>query len=271
MRKPRGDYEHGTNVDYAFPVSLQPVFTKDGNIVPTVRAVVREDDQRPISSVSDKFTLIPHEEVVTVAQNFLATLGPNPETIFTLTNDGAVLMCTCTFKDKTFTVGGTDHKVGDPIGLRVHIENAYNGTKCLRFKIGGINISCLNGMVAFEDFFNISIRHTGSYNLDFPEAGEVFDAFKAKCSGWDSYGKIMLNPNTYGDYVLKANEEYVIPEKLSKALVTNAAPERSVWQLYNDFTYYVTHDSKASPVGKVNKLNRIDKWFSQNFSVGAVH
>ena len=143
---------------YAFPVELQNVFTKTGKVVPRRKAVVRTDDDKVIGSVSDRYKIFKHEDVMNQADSYISNMG-KPEKKCYLTQDGASLTAEYTFRDTSLKIGD-NAGMGDVVGLRVYVQNSYNGKGALRFRIGAMVVKCLNGMVLPEDKFSLTYRHT---------------------------------------------------------------------------------------------------------------
>ena len=57
-----------------FPVTFQPVFHEgpDGHkLIPTRRAIVREDSGQAIAVVSDRYTLVPHTRILDLVEDAL--------------------------------------------------------------------------------------------------------------------------------------------------------------------------------------------------------
>lgn len=253
----KATYETGAAVRYDFPVSLQPGYTKDGKEIPRLRTVVREDTNQPISYVSSKFTLVPHKEVMDAADSFVKQFG-KPKVTFTLRNSGASLLGEYFFQDNTQAVA-----LNDLVGLRVFIENAYNASRSLIIKIGGMRLKCFNGQAIAGSFFEFKQRHTGEVSLEFPDPDDVFNAFKLATTRWKELKQRELSPKDYTLYAEKAVEEHII----QKPVLSNLCREKdqTAWGLYNDFTYHISHESKAKAFGKIARQERVDKWFSKEF------
>jgi len=252
----RQQYETGESVNYDFPVNLQPMYLQTGELVPRAKAVVREDTMEPIATVSSQYRLIPHKQVMDEARDFIHSFG-EPEISYTLVKNGAVLVAQCTYREHAIEVG-----VGESVGLRVYIENSYNATKSLCFKIGALNLVCLNGMVLSQDFFERSYRHVGDCKIEFPETSEMLETFQEQGNRWKRYNEDTFKDGVYDKMLDLAIEDKIVPTKIKQ---TPAATQNNTWGLYNQFTHFVTHSSNASPVGKMNKLGKIDQWFSKNF------
>src|SRR5262249_36413943 len=70
-----------------FPVTLRPVFHDgpDGrSLIPARRAIVREDTGQAIAVVSDRYTLVPHVQILDLIERAIQPLdvGPVPRGIY---------------------------------------------------------------------------------------------------------------------------------------------------------------------------------------------
>lgn len=245
---------------YDFPVSLQPVFTEDGIEVPRVKAVIREDLNRPIATVSDRYHLMEHKTVVSEARKFVSLFG-EPAAQYALGKEGATLVGTYTYKEVTKEV-----RKGDVVGLRVIIENSYNASKSIAYKVGALRLKCLNGMVGCENIFSMRFRHSKGTNVVFPEKEQIDHAFSYAVKGWAEYAKLDMDSNDYKLQAQNLVQSHLLPASwYEQNYYLSHNEEQTAWGLYNAATHYVTHKSKAQEVGKVSKLGRIDKWFNEAF------
>jgi hypothetical protein len=194
--------------------------------------------------------------VVDAAEAFITQLG-TPTRNFALAKNGAVLVGEYTYADKTLAV-----KTGEVVGMRVYIHNAYNGSSCLKFRVGALVLKCLNGMLVSKDIFNVSYRHQGEQEIKFPDPAMVYASFVTATKQWGEYSSDLLTLNSYSEYLYKASQAKLIPEKVAKALPAG----ESVWDLYNQITYHITHETKATKIGVINKLSRTAEWFENTFT-----
>jgi hypothetical protein len=250
-----------TNTAYDFPVSLRPVFTEDNFEVPKVKAVVRGDTKKPIAAVSDRYHLIEHREVLERASDFISQFG-TPTVNLSIGSNGAVLVGEYTYRDNIKEVA-----LNDVVGLRVYMENSYNKMKSLRFRIGGLRLKCLNGMVAAKDIFDLCFRHMKGQVISFPTKEEVLASFRVSTRKWEGLAQAELSQPEYKIFAEQlVNIEGLMPKGfLDKGLFTEEADKLTAWGLYNDATRFITHVSKASDIGKVNRLARVDEWFGRTF------
>jgi len=247
-------------MSYNFPVSLQDIYTKSGKQVPRYKAVVRGDTDEPIATVSTKYKLIEHATVMDEAMKYVQRLG-NPTSKFYLSGKGDRAVGEFTYADKTLAV-----QKGDMVGLRVYAESSYNGKQAIKVRIGGLRLVCMNGLMQPNDIFSLSVKHTGDVEFKFPEPEEIMDRFTRTISTLSNYSQMEIPGGQFREYAEMAVEEGVV---VKKAIEKISDEDRTVWDLYNHFTYHITHQesSKASYLGKMNRLNKVASWIEEKFPV----
>ena len=243
------------NETHDFPVSIQPAFTQKGIEIPRIRAVVRDDTGVPLASVSPRYQLIKHNTVLEAAESFVRKLGI-PQREISLGSNGAYMVGTFEFMDKKIAL-----KKGDLVGMRVYIQNSYNAKTAVIIKVGGVVMSCMNGMVSHKDVFYSRTRHSLGQEVVFPNPELVLDSFHNSCGRWSQLQEMDLNPVDAEELELKAIELGVMPKGVNKT----STQIRNAWDLHQKFTYHITHVSKASGVGKLRMLNHVSKWFDDIF------
>lgn len=242
---------------YDFPVELQGCFSPSGKPVPGARSVVRTDTDEPLNAVSSKYKLVTHSELVDKARQFVGIFGTPKET-FSLGQNGRKLLSTFQFVDKTQAL-----QKNDKVGLRVMVQNSYNTSSSVIVKIGAIRLACMNGMVVADNVLEIKQRHTGDFQLEFPDPDRLWDVFCQNTNRWKELQRIELTESDYDSFVMKAVEEQIIQQAAEKTKTEG----HSAWDLYNQFTYHITHESKAAEMGKFNRLARVDKWINEAFDL----
>jgi len=150
--------------------------------------------------------------------------------------------------------------------LRVMIKNSYNASSSVIVKIGAIRMRCMNGMVVADDLIDIRQRHVGDFEIKFPEVDRLWEVFCKNTRRWTELSKIDLPSDVYSAYVNAATEQGIVQLAASKT----DSEGTTAWDLYNQFTYHVTHESKASELGKFNRLARVDKWVNDTFELSKV-
>lgn len=248
--------------NYDFPVTLEPAYTKLGKEIPRARVVVRGDTDAPIATVSTRYKLVEHSDVFRQAQSYITGLG-DPKNEFIIANNGARAIGQFTFMDKTLAVAK-----GDLVGLRVFVENTYNARGSIKVRLGGIRLVCMNGMVRHSDVFNLSVKHTGEAKIDFPPIERVMQTFQSTVNQYKQYAGMELTADAYKGSAEAAVRNHIVP---ASAIENIPDTERTVWDLFNRFTYHITHKetSRSTGAGKITRLNRASKWIDDTFGEGS--
>ncbi len=259
--------------DYRFPVALEPAFDSRGNEVPRTRLVVRQDNFKVLSAVSDRYRLIRHEDAVSPIEDFIRVLG-KATSRYTLEKDGARLVVTHTFKDIALDLPG--HKmngnraVGDVVSLRTYAINSYNTSTPFEFHLGAMVLRCLNGATAFDGLFGIKHRHIGNSfdeGISFPKPSILLDAFQRQGDSWRAWSERGFNT--------RQEISDLVDQGLKLQLMTRRAYQENeryftdadtVWDLYNAFTYVVTHNNKVLESGKISRFDRLNALFNHTFN-----
>jgi len=249
---------------YDFPVSLEDAYTRDGVPIPKVRVVMRGDTRTPLAAVSNKYLLVPHQEVISHAERLISGLG-NPERKFFVTHGGAGLIGTFTYKEHLRTV-----KVGDQVDLRVYFENSYN-TKCaVKISIGALVLSCSNGMVSSRAVYSYTLRHLGTRqtflrdSMSLPDPGEIMYAYERQAEVWKSYADYKIPLDTS----VSLGEDLIRARAMPSAFLKSYRPVYTVWDAMQQATYFVTHKSpRLSPGGRMDRLARVSAFFEDKFKV----
>ena len=240
---------------FDFPVSLQRVYTKEGKEVPRVRSVVRDDTGMPISCVSDKYTLVHHKEVVDRAEEFFHKLG-TPDIQYTLGENGRTLLANVTFKDRTFEVAKNDI-----VGLRVFVQNSYDASSAVKVRIGALRLACLNGMVVANNAYSYSHKHKGVIDIELPSVDSVLNGLEERTDFWRKLVGLEIQDQDNDRIRNIFIEKKLVPQSVEIDTATTA------WDLYNNYTYHITHDSKRlSPLGTIHRLSSVDKIFNEQFA-----
>ena len=92
--------EAAASNDYDFPVAKVPLFTKEGLQV-SARAIIRTDEQKAISVVSENYEVFEHKKVLELIQPFVNQFG-EPQFYATTEKQGARALFNFTFKNNVF-------------------------------------------------------------------------------------------------------------------------------------------------------------------------
>lgn len=143
-------------------VESRSVFDANGNIYPNYKANVRQDNDKLLGIVTDKYHVVQNQEAFEFVDN--------------LVNEGFEFSKAGTFRDsKSIWVMGNLPKekiLGDDISNNVIFVNSHDGTSGVKVMMTPIRIICSNMMnYALREADRIwSVKHTGSITYKLEEA-----------------------------------------------------------------------------------------------------
>ena len=255
--------------DYRFPVALEPAYDARGNKVPKTRLVVRQDSHDVLATVSERYRLITHEQVMDPVSDFTRLLGKS-EVKYSLERNGAKLMATHTFKDVALNLPGHkmpgQKKVGDTVALRTYSINSYNTTTPFEFKIGGMVLRCLNGATAFDSYFELKFKHVGLHEINFPKPEIVLGAFQKQGATWSRWADTGIEGHQIKAMVEDGFRLQLMTRRAYQDNTHYFEQAETVWDLYNAFTYVVTHSTRVQETGKVTRFDRLNNLFNHRFA-----
>lgn len=247
---------------YDFPVALHDITTVKGKVIKNQKALVREDTQDVISIVSNNYQVFTHKEVIDKATHLFLSIG-QPHMKYFMTKGGASLVAVAEYRDIREDVG-----VGDAIGLRVYMENSYNKTRGISFFIGGIVLSCMNGMVSSESIDTLRFRHTRNQIIELPSIDDILRSWSNQVSTWKSYQNMLIPIDMVKKVLVRKRIADIVTvkdrEKIIRGLEPNSEGEVIAWDLHQAITANVTHQrEKLSQIGKIIKLRRLSAAFHE--------
>jgi hypothetical protein len=254
--------------DWNFPVSLVPLMKMTDRQRVKARAVVRGDTGEGIAIVSNKYCLLKHSDIFDpideLAYKISKLTGCKQKCKTVTGKEGAIATRTIEFEGYNKKMA----QVGDTVGFRILATNSYTGQGASLLRIGGIILSCTNGMVRFDKTVgNLRVHHVeGMMNrIHIPTADDVIRSFENSASLWDQYGTKQLSDGSVRDTYL--------PQLFSKGLVTKREMEaitqkkhKTAWDLMQDITYQNTHmRPRLNGAGRVEVMAQTDSWFERTF------
>ena len=238
---------------FDFPVKLSPIKT-NGVVIPHKVSVFRSDLNKPIGVVSDKYSLIPHKEVIKGMRQALGTMEYDEKV--TTIKDGAHLFATYRLKDVQYQVAQ-----GDNLDIQIIARNSYDGRKAFSLTLGAFRLVCTNGMIIGREFFTFSQRHVEAgteFNSELlkERIGEMVSSFKGSLEDMKkmTHTQLSKNPDTLFDTDLVDLPEYLVKAAKEEYL---KAKVHTVWGFYNSLTFAISHSMrKENPKTQIKFLQR---------------
>jgi hypothetical protein len=261
-------------INYAFPVELQPIRIPNGVLVPKTKAVVRTDTNEPLCTVSDKYQLYKHAEVMDAVTPFIKKMGKT-EVSYSLEKNGALLIATHTFPEYSFKVarahkieGDTsDRSVGDIISLQLHVINSYNKATSVLFKLGTKVLRCLNGATLLKGLFELRYTHMkNGWDRTLPNPDKMVTALNDMGRIYNRWSETEVTKQQIKAFTEAAILRGVFPLTIYTANEERFRKSETVWDLYNASTYLSTHgSSRIQQSGKIRRFDGINRIFMEEF------
>lgn len=251
--------------NYRFPVILEDAFDLRGKKVPRTKLVVRKDTDDVLSTVSERYNLIPHSVMKDHADDFMKTLGKYDES-YLVEKNGARLVMTHTFRDIAINLPG--HKlpgqaqVGDTVALRLFSRNSYNTTTPFEIQLGALVLRCLNGATAFDGMFSFKLKHSGVKEIRFPNPDAVVAAFQKQGDAWKTWSNTEVTEGMRERVVAYGKRMQVLTDKAYEENESYFSGSETVWDLYNAVTYVVSHNKRIQESSRINRFNKVNDLFS---------
>lgn len=245
---------------YDFPVALHDIKTAAGKEIHNQKALVREDTQQVLSIVSNNYKVVTHAEVIDKAKEVFYSLG-KPNIKYNLSKNGANLVAMAEYKDVSSSL------VGDTVGMRVFMENSYNKKKGISFFIGGIVLSCSNGMVSSHTLDTFSFRHTKNQTIELPTIDDLQSAWHKQVDVWRSYQRMPV-PKKDMRRILTRKFIGIMPAKdvnhIIQILKIHEEGEVNTWDVHQAITENITHkNDRLSEMGKIMRLKKVSSAFEK--------
>ncbi len=248
-----------------FSVSLEPIcFRRNGSItdIPGRLAVIRNDTKDTLAVVSQRYTLVPHQDILNVVDRATRGLGlgPIPRGIY-VDRRGARMRALFKFPALAEPVLG-----GDKICPCLRIQNTYDGTSRIGVHIGAFRFVCTNLAVGGGGAFagGFLAVHAGEIPFDAiaEQLSEYLTGFTTIAGLYRHWAETILNPEERGTLLdtLPTRLAAVVQKQIS------GRPGTSVFDVYNASTHYATHQMR-SYASAFRLLERLNRSFQECFPV----
>lgn len=235
---------HDSN--YAFPVSLEPLFTQDGKESGLYGTVRRDSKVRVFASASERYGLLLNETLVEQIEEGIAKADLSGFERHAFVYDhGARFECQWVFKNRTIKVP----KVGDQIAFRITARNSYDGTWKASLLDSIVRLACTNGAVRSENGLLLAKKHTPRLNASVIVSG--LETMLNRFDQWAQDLDLLVLPvsQAQGSHILHhAEEQGVISGTTREGILSfwNAPrrredEDRTLLNLWNAGTEYLTH------------------------------
>ncbi len=236
-----------------FRVRKAPITAEGGIPVPGKCALIREDNNKAIAVVGDKFGVIQNEDLFpAIDDKVFKSIGKaDLEKSYTKDStayDGQICYREYIFPSLAATEDGAPtgrtSKGGLDLGFMATVVNGFGGSS-LRVYGGAIDFYCNNGMVMGKRDAAYQRRHSArieTHGVDTAIA-DAIQMYRDKTGTWREWAKKHITDTQASDFLLEGEE---IPQGLGKKLLVRFQAEKedrgsTVWALFSALTHYASH------------------------------
>lgn len=248
---------------YNFNVETVPSYMTlpDGTQKPTGFLVNRRTDNFAVlGTVTDRYGLVQNSDLISVAEDAFTQKGlTNYTRRIVVAGEGERLYATYDFKNHTKKL-----KVGDEVGMRLTVQNSFDGGLRVSFALGLLRLVCSNGMTTLEREVGMTQKHSSQISTKF-----VTNALEKAVLAWDKstdvfnrLADVQLTHEQGRNILARLEEGSVLSGKLRESVETIwNAPRyrednaRNLYNLYNAVTQHLTHDVASTRFELANRVS----------------
>lgn len=252
-----------TSTEWDFDVDTVPApsFIHNGLTVnPGGFYNVRRDTGESLGHVSNRYGLVQNRDVIgQVEDAFKNAELPSFDRKVIVTGNGERLFATYDFKDRTRVL-----KVGDEIGMRLTVQNSFDGKLKLSFAIGALRLICTNGMSSMEKDVDMVSKHNSNIDISFltDAVKSSIPRFESACANYDALASVEFDHEKGFNILNRLAKAKVVSERHAKKIAAiwqspdyKEDESRSLWNLYNASTQYLTREVQGKTFERSNTMN----------------
>jgi len=220
----------------------------------------RTDNFAVLGTVTDRYGLVQNSDLISVAEDAFSSKGlTDYKRNIVVTGEGERMYATYDFKNHTKKL-----KVGDEVGMRLTVQNSFDGGLRVAFSLGMLRLVCANGMTTLEREVGMTKKHSTQISTKF-----VVEALEKAIKAWDSSTQVFdrlsdvaLTQSQGANILAQLEESAVLSGKLRENIETVwNAPRyrednaRNLFNLYNAVTQHLTHDVAATRFELANRVS----------------
>jgi hypothetical protein len=249
------------DTSFLFDIERKDVFV-DGIKVPNKNAIINKDTNEVIGIVGTHYVPLLNKDLLEHCFEIL----DKSKMLFTVSGGHLIRGGSNTIIE--IDILGEEMQAGenDPIGLKVYLINSFDGNSSARLITGFVRLVCENGMTVGKKEFALAYRHVGNVTdliiRDFRKY--ITDKRKAMLDFIGKMSKIGFQDVNQIQEIVHASKW--IAHKYHKELNEQAAAMKllNAWELYNVFTYVITHSIAQNMEGRLRLYRRLneeaEKW-----------
>ena len=251
--------------NYNYIVEAAPSFHQlpDGGMVKDGFIVNRRTDNFDVlGKVTTQYGIVQNADLISAAEDAFKQEGLTDfKRTIVVTKDGARMNAVYDFRNKTQKLA-----VGDEVGLRLTVQNSFDGSLPASFLAGLLRLVCSNGMVRMDkdSTFGLTKKHGVGISTAF-----VHDALLKAIEGWsksttifNKLATVALTQEQGHAILTRLTEGKVLSEKVREGIAQiwtmpthREDSARNLYNLYNAATQHLTHDVAPTRFDLANRTS----------------
>lgn len=239
--------------EHNFPVEMQPIFDRDGNMIEGSRCVMRTDTNTVLGVHGSRYHIVKHDDVVNSILDGVsaANLSTDYKVDVHVIDEGRKLRGEILFNDLV-----VEPNVGDYVKFRISFFNSYDASWSFSQAADGLRLWCLNGCTTADHVAVSRFKHTQSLSVE-GSASKMINGlqhFMSQPETWREWQRIQIT-DEFADNFFR----HTVAKSPSRQINANKANEKQLekllgiwgnesaqlghnkWALYNCLTYWASH------------------------------
>jgi hypothetical protein len=230
-----------------FPIREERCFTKSG-LDTKRKAIIREDTNAVLGVVTEAYKPILNRNLFEGVKETFDKLNMNYQLKSMFTNDRRTY-ATFTFPDCKIDIGKNGEI--DVVDMQMDVVNSYDASHQVWLNLGGFRLVCLNGLIIGTSIMKVSQKHFQGVAV--PEiCSKIKNASEIYMNEIQPRWKKWSETEVVDTDIIKKIEKRGFPKKYLDIVnaMWNAEQNRTVWNLYNCFTYATSHKVESYERGR---------------------
>lgn len=237
-------------------MEVNGVYVKDGFTLNR-----RADTNEVLGKVTERYGLVQNGDLINAAEDSFKAAGMTDYTRkMIVAGNGERMYAVYDFRKVTQAL-----KVGDELGLRLTVQNSFDGSLRASFLAGIMRLVCKNGMVTLDREVGMTQKHGSKVSVDFivDALRKAIATFHGSKAVFDRLAGVSITQIQGVNILNRLAESNVLSGKLLEAIAGIwAAPQyrqdesRNLFNLYNAATQHLTHGVAGERFELADRVSR---------------
>lgn len=249
---------------FDFSVEAAPSFMQlaDGSFVKDGFTVNRRTDSMTVlGKVTDRYGIVQNVDLINAAEEAFAAQGMVDYTRkVVVAGEGERMYAVYDFRSVTRALA-----VGDEVGLRLTVQNSFDGSLRASFLGGILRLICKNGMVTVEREFGMTQKHGSRVSVVFVQEAlrKALGAWEKSLNVFDRLAAVSITQAQGVNILNRFADSNTLSGKLLEGVSAIwSAPthredsNRNLYNLYNALTQHLTHNVASERFELAERVSR---------------